>query len=374
MRRKIKLLLVVSTLADGGAERIFSYLTTHLSRDKFELSLCLIKDKISYEVPRDIIIYKLNKKRPRDFFSLFFKLRKLILRETPDIVFSTMFYPNILSLLAKIFLRRKVRLVIRETTNPYRYAKLKWGRVYVYLMKLLYPQADVILGPSRGIGDALRRMLDLPPGKLRCVFNFIDIDKAIRSSREEVHEDCFKDGLPIIISIGRLEEPKDFSCILSAFQRINTRVKSDLLILGEGSQRKELEALATRLGIRDRISFLGFQDNPFKYIARSNIFAFSSVLEGCSNVLIEAMTLGVPIVSTATLYGPKELVDDGVEGYLVPVGDADELADKILTLLRDEKLRQKLGKAGAEKARQRFSLERGIKEYETIFLELFNQG
>jgi glycosyltransferase involved in cell wall biosynthesis len=180
--------------------------------------------------------------------------------------------------------------------------------------------------------------------------------------------------LPIIISIGRLEEPKDFSCILSAFQRINTRVKSDLLILGEGSQRKELEALATRLGIRDRISFLGFQDNPFKYIARSNIFAFSSVLEGCSNVLIEAMTLGVPIVSTATLYGPKELVDDGVEGYLVPVGDADELADKILTLLRDEKLRQKLGKAGAEKARQRFSLERGIKEYETIFLELFNQG
>ena len=142
-------------------------------------------------------------------------------------------------------------------------------------------------------------------------------------------------GVPVILSAGRLVDQKDFSTLIRAFAQVVKSRPARLVILGEGRERGALAALARELGVAEGVDLPGFVANPFAWMARARVFAVSSIYEGLSMVLVEAMACGTPVVSTDCPHGPREVLEDGRWGRLVPVGAAGALAAAILETLRD---------------------------------------
>ena len=140
---------------------------------------------------------------------------------------------------------------------------------------------------------------------------------------------------PVILSVGRLDKLKNHPLLLRAFAQLRSKVECRLILLGEGVLLETLMAEARDLGIADDVDFAGFSRNPMAFMRRADVFVLSSDFEGLSNVLIEAMAVGCPVVSTDAPHGPREVLQDGRLGRLVPVGDADGLARAMEETLRD---------------------------------------
>jgi glycosyltransferase involved in cell wall biosynthesis len=174
--------------------------------------------------------------------------------------------------------------------------------------------------------------------------------------------------LPVIVACGRLTAQKNHPLLLNSMALVLKQTDARLLILGKGEKKDELEKLTQSLGIEKKVFFLGFKKNHHKYIARSSIFVLSSDWEGFSSVIMEAMACGVSVISTRCPSGPDEIITDGVNGLLVPVGDADAMAGAILRLLKDETLRKKLADAGRSRSED-FRVEKMVAGYEKVFGE-----
>ena len=133
--------------------------------------------------------------------------------------------------------------------------------------------------------------------------------------------------------MGRLSPQKDFRTLLHAFARVRDHVPARLVILGEGPERETLEALVSELGLEEAVALPGWVGNPYPWMVHAGAYALSSRWEGLPSVLIEALYCGVPIVATDCLSGPREILDDGAHGLLVPVGDVDALARGLVSAL-----------------------------------------
>ena len=140
---------------------------------------------------------------------------------------------------------------------------------------------------------------------------------------------------PIILGAGRLNPHKDFRTLVRAFKCVRQQCEAQLVIIGEGGEREELESLINDLGLTDSVQLPGFVRNPYAVIARSNVFVLSSSSEGFGNVLVEAMALGVPVVSTDCPNGPAEILEGGKWGRLVSVGDVKAMSKAIFETLNN---------------------------------------
>ena len=140
---------------------------------------------------------------------------------------------------------------------------------------------------------------------------------------------------PVLLGVGRLAPEKDFATLIRAFARVQRHRPARLMILGEGSERGSLEALVAALGLEDSVSLPGFAINPFAYMTRAGVFVLSSLSEGSPGALIQALACGAPVVATDCQNGPREILDGGRYGRLVPVGDVPALAEAVLAALTD---------------------------------------
>lgn len=182
--------------------------------------------------------------------------------------------------------------------------------------------------------------------------NVVDID-AIRQRAAEPAEADGPDG-PFIVSVARLDEgQKDHRTLLRAYAKVRAQYADapGLLLLGDGADRASLEQLAHDLGVAAHVRFAGFCSNPFPFMRAARMLVLSSRYEGFGMVLLEAMALGTPVVSTDCPTGPRDLLDGGDSGLLVPPGDIDAMADAILKLLNDASLRERLVVNGMRKAK-----------------------
>ena len=170
------------------------------------------------------------------------------------------------------------------------------------------------------------------------------------------------EGLPVILGAGRLTAQKDFGTLIRAFARVRREIDARLVILGEGEDRQALETLIHDQGLRDRVDMPGHVENPFKYMARATVFALSSRWEGPGHVLIEALALGTPVVSTDCPSGPREILFDGRAGLLAPVGDSDAIASAILEVLRQPEQAAKRTEEGLQHI-SRFHAENVVESY-----------
>jgi glycosyltransferase involved in cell wall biosynthesis len=224
-----------------------------------------------------------------------------------------------------------------------------------------YPFADAVVAVSSELADDLSAVAGLPRGLIRTVYNpVVGPELPALAAEPAGHPWLRPGGPPVVLGAGRLVEQKDFPTLLRAFALVRRERPARLVILGEGpaGAREGLAALAAGLGVAADLDLPGFVANPYAYMARAAAFALSSLHEGLPGVLIQALACGCPVVSTDCPSGPREILDGGRYGRLVPVGDHEALARAILACLDDPSGREeRVARAAA------FGLERAVDRY-----------
>jgi glycosyltransferase involved in cell wall biosynthesis len=265
------------------------------------------------------------------------------------------------AVLAKSLSRADTRLVGRLGTNlsaalENKPPLLRWLRTGP--MRWLYPNVDRIVAVSEGVAEDTRRLAGLPAEQVTVVRNPVITPEMYEKSAAPVEHPWFAADCPIILGAGRLTRQKDFETLIRAFGRVRARRECRLVILGEGRLRGDLEKLAGDLGVGESVALPGHVRNPYAYMAKASLFALSSRWEGSCNVLTEAMALGTPVVSTDCPSGSAEILGGGRYGPLVPVGDAEKLADAMLYVLERPTESALLQEAVAE-----YTAERSARHY-----------
>jgi glycosyltransferase involved in cell wall biosynthesis len=200
--------------------------------------------------------------------------------------------------------------------------------------------ADGIVAISNGVAENVIKWFPGVAGRIRTIYNAAYEELPVPAIRSDFTPP-FK-----IVACGRLSEQKGFCDLLDAFRLVRNRLDAKLKILGTGPLLAELKDQACKLGIDGDVEFAGFQDDPLVHFREADLFVLSSWWEGFGNVIVEAMGVGTPVVSTDCPFGPNEIITHGVDGMLVPVRAPEKLAEQILNVLTDHELRAKLAARG----------------------------
>lgn len=252
-------------------------------------------------------------------------------RERPHTLFAASPYINIEAVLARRLSGVPARLVLSERTHfSVGKERKEWRRRSLSpLMRRTYRQADAITAVSHGVAADLAEALELPLPRIIVLHNPTLTPDFAQRRAEPVDHPWFMDAeVPVIVSVGRLAPQKDYETLLRAFAKLRRQRAARLVVIGAGNEPaiRRLRALAEELGIGADLDLLGYAPNPVRYVTRAALFALSSRFEGFPNVLLEALGCGTPVVSTDCPSGPREILDDGRYGALVPVGDDAALA------------------------------------------------
>lgn len=285
-----------------------------------------------------------------------------LLRARPRVMLSQRVRVNVLTLRAHALARAQTRMFVTVNTNMTRELEaLRPGKRerHLALMQRYFPRNDGVIAVSRGVADDLAQLLGWPSGRIAVAPNPVVTPTLAQQATVPIDHPWFAPGAPpLVLGMGRLEPQKDFPTLLRAFARLRATRDCRLMILGEGKLRTELEHLAGELGIRGEVAFPGFMSNPYAYLARAALFVLSSRWEGSPNSLTEALALGTPLVSTDCPDGPREILENGRHGALVPVGDVEALAAAMAQTLQHPPERARLVQAA-----QRYTLERSASAY-----------
>jgi glycosyltransferase involved in cell wall biosynthesis len=260
-------------------------------------------------------------------------LARYLRREQPAVLLSAMSHANIVALWARRLSGASTRVVVSERVTLSVVAaqtSRRRGRLRPHLIRWFYPWADGIVAVSRGVADDLARTAGLDRERIDVIYNPIGTPELRELAQAPVdHPWLSSDGPPVVLAAGRLLPQKDFPTLIRAFARVRRLRTARLLVLGEGEQRSLLRDLARTLGIEAEVDLPGFVPNPYAYMARASLFVLSSRFEGLPGVLIEALCCGVPVVATDCPSGPREILEEGRYGRLVPVGDEAALGEAI---------------------------------------------
>jgi glycosyltransferase involved in cell wall biosynthesis len=358
-----RLVVFRPTLSDGGADRVTLTLLENLNRARYEPTLVLVRREgvMADRVPADVRVIVLGRRR---LVLAVPALARTLRAERPDVVLCTAGGANAVAVAAHRLARSRARLVLSER-NAVQRPGLEWrNRFEVPLKRALYPLADAVTAVSDGVARDLRDTLRLAPERVLTVYNPVVTPELPALAAAPLDHPWFGDpSHPVIVAVGRLVAQKDYPTMLRAFALLRGRTAARLVILGLGAERTALEALAGELGIANDVAFVGFDPNPFRWMARARLLIQSSVAEGLPGTMIQSMACGTPVVATDCNHGPREVVSDGVDGFLVAVGDAPALADRAHRLLADPALRARMSRAAAASA-QRYTVAAAMQRYQ----------
>ncbi len=333
--RPRRIAIYLPALEGGGAERVMLDVAKGLAQRGLSVDLVLVRAEGPYLelLPAQVRLIDLSARRTVASLP---GLLRYLRRERPDALLSTV-HTNVIALIVKKFFINGLRVIVRRaSTFTTEFANVGFKiRMTMRLEKYLMSSADTIVANSRGMADDLKRnvvpnsshLVQVIPNPVTCP------DHAEKAALAVEHPWFGDPRIPVILSVGRLIPAKDHSTLLRAFAEVVKSRPARLVILGEGADRGKLIALAQKLGIADVVDLPGFHLNPFAYMAKASVFALSSVYEGFPNVLVQSMACGTPVVSTDCLSGPREILEDGKWGRLVPVGDWQSLAEAVLRTL-----------------------------------------
>jgi glycosyltransferase involved in cell wall biosynthesis len=337
-------------LTGGGAERVMLNLAVSMAEAGKKVDLVLIKAEGPYlgQVPDEVRVVDLNTsdldkgrsfKLPTSFQSTTSipKLIRYLRQERPAAMLSATHYPNEIAILAKYLARVSTRVVVSEHTNlssEARRVEQVSSRLAPLMARLFYPWADGIVAVSRGVAEDLSRLTGISTAKMQVIYNPVITPELREKAKEPVEHPWLAPGEPpVVLGIGRFVAQKDFSTLIRAFAKVRGVRPVRLMMLGSGREEKKLKALVGELGIEEDVAWVGFVDNPFACMKQGAVFVLSSAWEGLPTVLIEALAVGIPVVSTDCPSGPVEILDGGKYGELVRVGDVDAMSEAILRVL-----------------------------------------
>ena len=325
-------------LYEGGAERVFLNLVQGIAAKGKPVDLVLARAEGPYmpQIPASVRLVDLNVSRVLYSAPA---LARYLRREQPSALLSGL-YANIQALWAKRWVGYKGRVIVSEHNTLSVVARdvpdLRW-RIYPRLAHWFYPWADEIIAVSKGVADDLAQTAKLRRDRIQVIYNPVVLPDLHEKAKAPLEYPWFRAGEPpVVMGVGRLTAQKAFDVLIPAFAQVRERQPARLLILGEGEDRKALEELVERHGLTQDVRLHGFAANPYSFMARASAFVLSSRWEGLPTVLIEAMSLGIPVVSTDCPSGPREILSDGRYGRLVAVDDVQALARGISAALNGE--------------------------------------
>lgn len=389
--------ILLPDLAGGGAERSMLLLAEALARRGRAVDLVLERLKGGYvdQVPDGLRVVTLRRSRfpggriavlradPRGLgvaarpvllavrvsgrIRYVAGLARYLREVRPPVLLSAMTYTNLQALWARRLAGVPVRVVVSERNTlsariaePARHRVARW-RALPALVRRLYPEADAIVAVSDGVADDLAEVTGLPRGRIATVYNpVVGPGLTAQAAASPTHR-WFGGDHTVVLAVGRLEPAKDFETLLRAFALLRRRRAAKLIVLGEGRERAALARLADALGIAADVDLAGWTDNPFAFMAHADLFALSSRFEGLPGVLIQALACGCPVVATDCPSGPREILEGGRFGPLVPVGDAEALAAAMADVLAAPPDRDMLRRRGAD-----FSVDAATDAYSAI--------
>ena len=328
-------------LYDGGAERVMLNLAAGLVEYGFKVDLVLAQAEGAYmdEIPASVRLVELNKRHTsaRRTLSSLPSLVRYLRLERPVAMLSCLNYANVIALWARRLSGVPFRITISEQNTfsserdqlPARYRWPIYG-----MMKLVYPWADAITAVSEGAADDLASVLSIPREHIQVIYNPI-ITPELQVKKDAPLEDPWfgENQPPVVLAVGRLTKQKGFDTLIQAFAKVRRLREVHLLILGEGEDRLSLLNLLRELKLEQDVRLPGFVSNPYQYMANASMFVLSSRWEGLPTVLVEALYCGASLVATDCPSGPREILKNGQYGQLVPVDDADCLAQAINSAL-----------------------------------------
>jgi len=342
-----RIAIFVSTSGHSGVDRAMQHLIPALARRGYAVDLLKVRrhGPNLTEVPENVRIVDLGS---RHTYTCLPAIVRYLRREHPTAMLADKDRVNRTALLARALARVPTRLVLSSGTTisidlAHRGAFERW--LQRTSMGRLYPFADQVIVTSRGVADDMADYTGLARKHIEVVPSPVVPDELLHTRQAKPGHPWFHDdGPPIILSVGELGQRKGYDVLLRAFATLHSQRPCRLLILGRGKLQAELERLTSELGIADAVDFAGFQPNPFAFMAHADLFAFASRWEGLGFVLIEALAMGTPVVSTDCPSGPREILADGRYGELVPVDDHQAMAHAMTksldTPVNPEHLRQ----------------------------------
>ena len=361
----MKIMFLCNSLRKGGAERVISNLTENLIKNNEVMIVMIENTDIEYTINKNVIINSIDKIRLNNKIKSNSKiikhLKRLIilnkLKKTykPDVVLSFMEYPNQLLLFSNIFYKTKTIISVRNDPKILFNTTIK--RI---IMKCLYPKSDGIVLQTNEAKEFFPNNIKK---KCKIIVNPINPDfVGIRKERKTTNT---------IVSVGRLSEQKNHKLLIKAFSMIsNDFPQYRLVIYGEGKLRKELEEEIIKLNLNNKVFLPGNVDNIIEKIYNVKIFVLSSYYEGMPNSLMEAMSLGIPCISTdCPCGGPKYLIDNRINGILVRNDNVEELANAIKELLSSEELCNSIS-LEAKKIGQKLNPDKINKEWKEYIEEV----
>jgi glycosyltransferase involved in cell wall biosynthesis len=358
----MRIALVISSLGAGGAERVMITLANYWaarSRAVTLLTFAAPGSQPYYALdPRvtlrnlDVVASNRRLCSLRQSLRRVFALRRALRSIEPDVVISFLAKINIITVLATRGL--DVGVIVSERNNPERQVV---NPIWRWLRLRLYGVADRLVTPSRGVLTSLPVAIR---GRGRVIPNPVDLPNSSPVRRDS----------RTLVAVGRLDEQKGFDLLLPAFARIADRHPEwRLVIWGDGELRTELEALRDRLGLTDCVQLPGVTERPGQWVDDAALFVLSSRYESFGNVITEAMAAGLPVIATDCPWGPGEIVQHGVDGWLVPPEDIAALAQGLDLLMGDAALRARLA-AAARRSVRRFGRARVMALWDELVADL----
>lgn len=352
--------ILLPDLRGGGAERVMLDLAREFSRRGHQVEFCLMQASGEFlaEAQLEFAVVDLAAARTR---ILAIPLARYLRRRKPDAVIANMWPLTSAAVIGRALSQHRCRLILVEhNTLSRQYAS--WGRRHAWSMgasmATTHRFADVVAAVSTGAAEDTARLARLPNSRVEALYNPIP-QRPRPGPRAMEIADALWNCPPgdRILTVGSLKDQKNHSLLLRAFAR-TPGTRSRLMLLGQGENEGILRAVASDLGISDRIIFAGFHRDPSPFYATADLFVLSSDYEGFGNVIVEALACGCPVVSTDCPSGPAEILENGRFGRLVPVGDAEALAVAISEALAAEHDRELLRRRAED-----FSPERAADKY-----------
>jgi glycosyltransferase involved in cell wall biosynthesis len=335
MKNPISVAVFLPSLAGGGAERVGLNLAIAFAQQGFIVEVVLQNAIGPYlaQVPDGLRIVDLQVSGP---LSNLQSLARYLKQRRPEVMLAILDNWNAAGL-ANRLVGAPTRIIASAHNLPSADMNLAphlKSRIKLRLMRLAYRLADDFVAVSQGVADEAETLLGLARSQIRVIYNPLVTPELATLAQLPTGHPWFALGAPpVILGVGRLTAQKDFPTLIRAFALIRQQRPVRLMILGEGPLRAELTALIESLELTEEVCLAGFQDNPYQYLARSAVFAFSSAWEGFGNVIVEALAVGTPVVSTDCRSGPAEILANGKYGRLVPVGDPAALAVAVVAVL-----------------------------------------
>lgn len=379
----MKVIFLLPTLSVGGGERVASELSLGLPKN-IEKVIVLFKKDISYlyegrVISLDVLTSGNIVKKVINCFLGLLKFRKLVKAENPDYVVSFGHLPNLIN----IFSNSKAILRI---DNFYSSSCQSFGgRLYKVLVKIFFNKAFIIMPVSKESAKDLIKNFKIKKQKIKVIYNPLNIQEIQRLSKEPLEKEfqgIFKN--PVVVNMGQLGKQKNQQDLIKVFKKIKLNPSpggkdAKLVILGQGSFELKLKELAKKFGLENDVHFLGWQKNPFKFLANSKVFALSSLWEGLPYVLLEAMACGLPVVSYDCKSGPREIlapntgssfqtkdIERAEFGILTEPKNIEQLAKAIKKVLCDADLANELKEKSKKRAAE-FDVKNIIKQWNFLY-------